>query len=213
VRWTSQNTAVATVNTTTGELTAIGGGTTNIIATSVADSSVKGAAAITVGSIGSVVVIKAINQDGKPAVLSNISGTIDVVATLPAGPPGYSAAGLLLNCGGTDTVVANQSLTATVSVEQSITLSFNTAAFKNGPCVLKAQATTISGVIVRSPATQITLNNPTASASLLRSQDLGDARLQRIELLSQRLIALHRVAPNPLIHASRHTGQIRDLRL
>lgn len=213
VRWASQNAAVATVNATTGEVSAIGGGTTGVIAISVADSSVKGVASITVGSILLGPAISTISQDGKPAVLSNISGKIDVVVNLPAGPPGYSAAGLLLNCGGTDTVVATQSLTGTVSVEQSITLSFNTAAFKNGPCLLKAQATTSSGAIVRSSATPITLNNPTASAASLRPEHLRDARLQRVQLLSQSLITLHRVAPDPLIHASGHAGEIGDLRL
>jgi hypothetical protein len=173
VRWASQNTAVATVNATTGEVTAIGGGTTSIIATSVADSSIKTAASITVGSIGQVVTIMTINQDGKAAVLSNISGTIDVIVSIPAAPPTYVTLNLLLNCGGTDTVVATQSLSTTVSVEQLVTLSFNTASFKNGPCILKVRATTTTGTIVASSATPITLNNPTASANLLRSSDVS----------------------------------------
>ena len=211
VTWTAANIAVATVDAR-GVVTAIGGGTTTIVATSVADPSVKGAATITVGSILLGPYISAISQDGKPAVLSNVSGTLDVVVNLPGGLPTYSTLALLLSCGGTDTVVATQTVATTVSA-QSITLTFNTAAYKNGLCTLKVKATTSTGAIVASSAVPITLNNPSASGSLLGAEHLRDPRLQRVELLSQRLIALHRVMPDPLIHASGHAGEIRDLRL
>jgi hypothetical protein len=184
VTWKSSNVAVATVNPSTGEVTALGGGTANIVATSVADTTVKATAALTVGSILIGPSISTISQDGKPAVLSNISGTIDVVVNLPGGLPSYSAVGLLLSCAGTDTMVATQTVATTASA-QSITLSFNTAAYKNGPCTLKAKATTANGVIVFSSATPITLNNPSASATLLGAEYLRDPRFQRVELLSQ----------------------------
>jgi hypothetical protein len=161
VTWTSSNAAVVTVNATSGEVTALGGGTANIGATSVADTTVKATAPLTVGSILIGPSISTISQDGKPAVLSNISGTLDVVVNLPGGLPAYSTVGLLLSCGGTDTVVATQTVTTTVSA-QLIPLSFNTAAYKNGPCALKVKATTSNGVIVVSSATPITLNNPSA---------------------------------------------------
>jgi uncharacterized protein YjdB len=171
VTWASGNSAVATVNATTGEVTAIGAGTTNIVATSAADSSIKAATSVTVVSTGSFVRITAINQDGQTAVLSNVSGRVDVVVSIPAGPPSYSTIDLIMNCAGTDTVVATQSATATMSTEQSITLSFNTAGFKNGPCALKLRATTSTGLVVASSAIPITLNNPTtASASRLGAE-------------------------------------------
>jgi hypothetical protein len=81
-------------------------------------------------------------------------------------------------------MVATQTVATTASA-QSITLSFNTAAYKNGPCTLKAKATTSNGVIVFSSATPITLNNPSASATLLGAEYLRDPRFQRVELLSQ----------------------------
>ncbi|MGE5101442.1 MAG: Ig-like domain-containing protein, partial [Deltaproteobacteria bacterium] len=201
-RWTTANASVATVNATTGEVNAVGVGTTTIIATSVADTTLKGAAAITVGSILPGTAIS-VNQDGKSANLSSVSGLIDVVVGLPPAALNVSTAGLLLNFGGTDTLVLTQTVTAAMLAERSITLTLNTAAFKNGPCTLKAQVTTTTGTIVRSAGLQITLNNPTtASAASLRPEHLRDARLQRVQLLSQSLITLHRVAPDPLIHAS-----------
>jgi hypothetical protein len=159
--WTTADASVAMVNATTGEVTAVGGGTTNIVATSVADTTLRAAAAIAVGSTLLGPYTSTISQDGKAAVLSNISGTLDVVVSLPGGLPTYSTVGLLLSCGGTDTVVATQTVTTTVSA-QSIPLSFNTAAYKNGPCTLKVKATTSNEVIVFSSATPITLNNPSA---------------------------------------------------
>jgi len=211
--WRTGNAAVATVDQN-GLLTAIGGGTTSIIATSIANSAVKAAAAITVGSILPGLSISAINQDGKTADLSNISGRIDVVIVVPAYPPSYSTFDLLINCGGADTVVATQALAATMSAEQSITLSFNTAAFKNGLCILKARATTTAGTIVASAATPITLNNPTtASATLLGTDYLCNSRLQRVQLLSQSLIPFHRVATNALVDTRSHAGEIGNLRL
>jgi hypothetical protein len=137
--WTTADASVAMVNATTGEVTAVGGGTTNIVATSVADTTLRAAAAIAVGSTLLGPYISTISQDGKAAVLSNISGTLDVVVSLPGGLPSYSTVGLLLSCGGTDT-----------------------AAYKNGPCTLKVKATTSNEVIVFSSATPITLNNPSA---------------------------------------------------
>jgi len=211
VTWTVANIAVATVDAR-GAVTAVGGGTTTVVATSVADPSVKGAASITVGSILIGPEISTISQDGKPAVLSNVSGTLDVVVDLPGGIPTYSTVGLLLVCGATETVVATKTVATTVSA-QSISLSFNTAAYKNGPCGLKARATASNGVIVLSSATPITLNNPSASAALLGAEYLRDSRFQRVQILSQSLIALYRIVPDSLIHARGHAGEIRDLRL
>src|SRR6266571_352464 len=105
--WRTGNAAVATVDQN-GLVTAIGGGSTSVIATSITNSAVKAAAAITVGSILPGLAIS-IYQDGKPADLSNISGRIDVVVGLPPGPQSFSTVDLLLTFGGKDTVVTTQS--------------------------------------------------------------------------------------------------------
>jgi hypothetical protein len=191
VRWTSGNVAVATVDSN-GVVASISVGATSIIATARADTTQRAAVPVTVGSSEGPPTISAINQDGKAADLANISGRLDVTVVIPAGPPSYSTITLLLNCGGTDTVVATQSLAggeaAAVSAELAttlITLSFNTAGFKNGLCLLKLRATMTTGGAAVSPSIPITLNNPaTASATLLRAEHLRDPRLQRVKLLS-----------------------------
>jgi hypothetical protein len=171
IAWTAANSTVATIDAN-GIVTAIGGGTTTIVATSVAHPTVQGAAAITVFSFFLYPTISAINQDGKPADLSNISGRIDVNVDLSAPTESIPKVELLLSCEGRDTVVATQDAPGTSVVgplERSTTLvalSFNTAGFKNGPCVVKAQLTTTTGTIVRSAGVPITLNNPTTSASV-----------------------------------------------
>jgi len=179
VTWKSGNTAVATVDAS-GQVTAAGGGTTSIIATSAANTSIQGAAAITVGAVVQPTVeISTINQTtgagSVPATLSNIAGQLDVTLNVDPGTQKLSKVNLIMNCGGADTVVATQSVAngdvAPLSAEEStapITLSFNTAAFnaangtvafKNGACSLKASAVTTTGTIVASSGTPITLNN------------------------------------------------------
>jgi hypothetical protein len=179
VTWTSSNSAVATVDAN-GLVTATGGGTTSIIATSAANTAVKGAAAITVGAVVQPTVeISTINQTtaagSVPATLSNIAGQLDVTLNVDPGTQKLSKVNLIMNCGGADTVVATQTVgsadVAPLSAEEStapITLSFNTAAFnatngtvafKNGACTLKASAVTTTGTIVASSGTPITLNN------------------------------------------------------
>jgi len=212
VTWTAANVAVATVDAR-GAVTAVGGGTTTIVATSVADPSVKGAASITVGSVGLTLFISRIEHDGVAINLTNVFGQIDVFVLVDVTPQKIAKVDLLLNCGGADTVVAVQSIAPTASGTQSIMLSFNTAGFKNGSCALKTRATTTTGTIVASSATPITLNNPSASATLLGAEDLRDPRLHRVQILSQRLIALYGIVPDSLVDARGHAGEIRDLRL
>jgi hypothetical protein len=179
VTWSTGNAAVATVDAN-GQVTAVGGGTTSIIATSAANTAVKGAAAITVGAVVQPTVeISTINQTtaagSVPATLSNIAGQLDVTLNVDPGTQKLSKVNLIMNCGGADTVVATQTVAsgdvAPLSAEEStapITLSFNTAAFnaangtvafKNGACTLKASAVTTTGTIVASSGTPITLNN------------------------------------------------------
>jgi Bacterial surface proteins containing Ig-like domains len=170
VSWTTQNVAVALVDPN-GVVTAVGGGTTNIVATSAADSSVKGTVPITVGSVGPDLIITNIKHDGVDVNLSNVVGQIDVGVALNFGTQTITKVDLLMTCAGVDTVVAVQTLATPTS---SLTLSFNTAAYKNGPCGLKVRATKSTGVIVASSAVPITLNNPSTIAPTLGSEDLRD---------------------------------------
>ncbi|HEX8944117.1 MAG TPA: Ig-like domain-containing protein, partial [Gemmatimonadaceae bacterium] len=194
VVWTTGNAAVATVDAN-GNVTAVGGGTTSIVATSSANSNVKGAAAITVGAVVQpTVTISTINQTtaagSVPATLSNVAGQLDVTLNVDAGTQKLSKVDLIMNCGGADTVVATQSIAsgdvAPLAAEASsspVTLSFNTGAFnatngsvafKNGACTLKGRATTTTGVIVASSGTAITLNNTNiVSATLTTTPGTG----------------------------------------
>jgi len=171
VRWTAQNVAVATVDAN-GVVTAVGGGTTGVIATSVADSSVKGIVPISVGSVELGLIITSIKHDGVDVNLSNVLGQIDVGVALDFGTRTITQVDLDMTCAGVDTVVVVQPLAAAT---KSVTLSFNTAAYKNGPCGLKARATTSTGVIVASSATPITLNNPSTIAPRQISEDMSGA--------------------------------------
>jgi len=170
VRWTNQNVAVATVDAN-GVVTAVGAGTTNVIATAAADSSVKATVPISVGSVGFDLIITTIKHDGVDVNLSNVVGQIDVGVALSFGTQTITKVDLLMTCAGVDTVVAVQTLATATS---SLTLSFNTAAYKNGPCALRVRATTSTGVIVAGSAVPITLNNPSTFAPTLVPEDPRD---------------------------------------
>ena len=180
VTWSSSTPTVASVDATTGVVTAVAGGTTSIIATSSANSQIKGAAAVTVAAaVQPTVTIGQINQTipgtgSVPATLSNVFGQLDVTVNVDAGTQKLSEVQLLMNCGGADTIVARQPIAtgdkAPIDAEAAsapVTLSFNTAAFspngqvafKNGVCSLKAKAITSSGTIVATSGTPLTLNN------------------------------------------------------
>lgn len=172
VRWVSGNAAVATVDVN-GVVASIAVGTTIITATALADTKIKGEAMVTVGAeaLGTLI-ISAINQNGKAADLSNISGQLDVVLAVDSDTRSLTRVDLLLNCVGTDTVVATQTMPgaspSAAPPDRSVspvTLSFNTAAFKNGQCILKAQAITTNGTALASAPLSITLNNPSSASS------------------------------------------------
>jgi len=175
VTWSSGNAAVATVDAN-GVVTAVGGGTTSIIAASAQNPAVKGAASVTVGAVVQpTVTVASITQNNVTAQLGNIANQLDVTVNVDAGTQKLSKVDLLVNCGGADTVVATQTIAsgdvAPIDAEASastVQMSFNTAAFnatsgvvafKNGACTLKARATTTSGTIVASNGTPFTLNN------------------------------------------------------
>ncbi len=176
VRWATGNPVVATVDTS-GVLTSRTAGTTVVTATALADSSVKASAAVIVSTNGfGTLTILAINQNGKSADLSNVAGQLDVVVGADSAAKSLSRLDLILNCGGADTVVATYSPAAggaaMAAAQQSagpITLSFNTAGFKNGPCVLKARATSQTGTLVLSASVSITLNNPSSASAAMNT--------------------------------------------
>jgi hypothetical protein len=151
VKWASGNAAVATVDAN-GVVTAKGGGNTTVTATSNADPSVSGAAAISVGQTApATVTIATINQGvgcqpgagvtpGLPANLLNACGQLDVTLNVDPGSGTLAGVDLIMNCtgngnSGVDTVVATQgsaasNVTPMVSdATAPITLSVNTAAF------------------------------------------------------------------------------------
>lgn len=172
VRWASENAAVATVDVN-GVVASIAVGTTIITATALADTKIKSEATVTVaaGAFGTLI-ISAVNQNGEAADLSSISGQLDVVLAVDSDARTLTRVDLLLNCAGTDTVVATQSMPgASPSVAppdrsiSPVTLSFNTAAFKNGQCILKARAITTNGSALVSAPLSITLNNPSSASS------------------------------------------------
>jgi hypothetical protein len=172
VRWATTNGAVVTVDAN-GVAAAIAAGTAIITATALADTKIKGEAFVTVGAASTgILIISAINQNGKAADLGNISGQLDVVLAVDSDTRSLTRVDLLLNCAGTDNVVATQTIPgaspSAVPPDQSVspvTLSFNTAAFKNGQCFLRARAITTNGTALASAPLSITLNNPSSASS------------------------------------------------
>ena len=181
VTWTTGNAAVATVDQN-GLVTAVGGGTTSITATSSANTAIKGSAAVTVGAVVQpTVTISTINQTtgagSVPAVLGNVIGQLDVTLNVDPGTQKLSEVDLVATVGGKDTTVQTQILSSAdvapvaEAASAPITLSFNTAffngttgvtAFKNGQITIKGVAKTTQGTQVASGGQQLTLNNPDA---------------------------------------------------
>ena len=162
VTWTSSNTTVATVDNA-GVVTAVAGGTASIIATSAANTAIKGAAVITVNPVVlATVTLGNIMQTvcnptctSVPATLNNVANQLDVTVNLDQGTQKVSEVDLIMNCGGADTIVAKQILSAaditplTEDATAPLQFSFNTAAFNsangtpslhNGACTISASA-------------------------------------------------------------------------
>jgi len=160
VDWSTENAAIATVDSD-GVVESLRVGATRIIAASVADPSVTAAVTVTVGSASPPISISAINQNGKAADLSSLTGQIDVSVVIPVELRDSPTIDVLLNCTGADTVVATQNKVTSAE----ITLSFTTVGLKNGQCLLRAQSTEASGAITRTPYLLIKINNPGAGSS------------------------------------------------
>jgi hypothetical protein len=180
VTWSTGDATIATVDAN-GVVTGVKGGTTSIIATSTANTAVQGAASVTVAAtVAPTVSIAAINHTiagtgSVPVDQSNVQGQIDVLVNLDAGTQKVSSVSLIMSCGGKDTTVQTQTISAgdiapigADEAASTVPFSFNTAAFnpatgavafKNGVCTIKASAVTSSGTVVASSGEQLTLNN------------------------------------------------------
>lgn len=184
VKWSSSNSAVATVDQT-GLVTAVAAGTASILATSNANTQVSGAAVVTVSAgTPAALSFSSFTQtqcdpftgvcNTAAANLNNVANQLDVNVNLDAGTQKVTEVDLIMNCGGADTIVAKQTFASAdvaPEVEASasvIDLPVNTAAFnatsgapafKNGACTLKTQAVVAGGKIVANASQGITLNN------------------------------------------------------
>jgi hypothetical protein len=188
VTWSSSNTNVATVDAA-GVVTAKAAGTTSIIATANADKTQGASATVTVGAGGiPTLTISSINQNNGlnslPANLANVVGQLDVIMNVDPATSTLKEVDLIMNCTGpgntgTDTIVQKQVISssnlapAASEATAPVTISFNTAtfnpttgavSFKNGNCVIKAQAITqsSSGTLTTTKSTDYVavLNNP-----------------------------------------------------
>jgi hypothetical protein len=149
---------VATVSAN-GLVTGISNGTVTIVATSVADPTVKGAAAVTVGTVPpagnmSIASINQTNAAGQsvPANLSGVAGTIDILVRVFV--DSFPVTVVTSLKAGTDSLVQTKTLPANpgATSETTVTLTMNTAQkdasgaliLHNGQAVLRATATTTS---------------------------------------------------------------------
>lgn len=164
VRWTSANPAVASVDSN-GVVSALAGGVSTITATSLADSRFSGSCAVVV-TMGSPITIAGINDDGRPADLTNLSGNIDVIVNVDNSSNLVLRVDAVLTGEKGDTTVASYSPSgsttpaiARLSVAPT-TLSFNTLGLKNGQYSLRVRATLQNGAIDASSLVALTIKNP-----------------------------------------------------
>lgn len=192
VTWSSSDATVASVDAN-GVATGLKNGTTQIIAQSKADGSVKGAAALTVGGANNGPVTVSISSTNAtvcgvsgcssvPANLQNFgtagtpatNGQLDVILNVDAGGQVLQSVTAVIKCG-TDSLVQTQNISSSnVAVDASaasapVTLSFNTAAFNsaNGTPSLHNGACTISASAKTASGTQ--------SASTSQTLNLNNA--------------------------------------
>jgi trimeric autotransporter adhesin len=175
----SSNPAVATVNATTGVVTAVAQGITVITATAAADANAKDASTITVNPPAAppTVSIARITQGGlqTPVNPNNVSGQIDVVLNVNVPTAGSVQRVETLIDG---TVVCSQAFSGTGSIDIDdeanaaeeivcpiFTNTFNAttgavaAINQNGPHTLSARLVQANGNIVATPSTPLIYNN------------------------------------------------------
>jgi hypothetical protein len=172
VTWASANTAIATVSAA-GEVTGVAPGTTSIRATSTADPTKIGAAAITVGAIAPATVsIKSVTTGttNTPVNFTNVRGQIDVTLNVEPGDQVISKVEVLID----GNVACTQAFSGLQSAEElaealaEIVCSIQTNKFDpvtgavtylNGVHQLTARAILVGGTSVATPSTALTFNN------------------------------------------------------
>lgn len=162
VRWTSSEPAIASVDSN-GVVSSLAMGLTTITATSLADTLYSGSCAVVVaGDPKGTFAIQAINDDGRPADLSALSGKIDVIVNVESNAPNVARVEALLTRDAIDSVVASFSPGGSTSqtTAESTTLSFNTMGLKNGQYLLRVRVTLTNGSAVVSATVQLTVKNP-----------------------------------------------------
>jgi uncharacterized protein YjdB len=161
VRWRSSQPAVASVDSN-GVVSSIAAGLTTITATSLADTLYSGSCAVLVFAWNGTITIQGINDDGRPADLSSLSGKIDVIVNVESSAPTVARVEALLTRDAIDSVVASFSpggSTAQTTAEPT-TLSFSTMGLKNGQYLLRVRLTLTNGSAVASATVQLTIKNP-----------------------------------------------------
>lgn len=178
----SSNTAVATVNATTGLVTAVAQGIAVITATSAADATAKDASTITVNPAVVVppptISIKSVTQGSlqTPVNPANVSGQIDVTLNLSV-PAGAQVSKVETLIDGTPVCTQNFTGTGSINVGQDqtdaadeivcpiFTNTFDAATGavaainKNGPHTLSARLTQPSGTVIAAPSIPLIYNN------------------------------------------------------
>ena len=162
VRWASSNAAVASVDAN-GVVSSLAGGVTTITATSLADSHFSGNCVVVVSPppLGTVT-IAGINDDGRPADLSNVSGIVDVIVNVDNQATTVLRVDALLSGEKGDTTVASYSPSnqTTQTSAGPTTLTFNTLGIINGAHVLRVRVALRNGTEVVSSSIQLTIKNP-----------------------------------------------------
>jgi len=158
VRWASQNPAVASVDDG-GIVSALATGTTRITATSIADTTVVGMAAVSVaGPFGPSVTIADISHNGASVDLTNAFGTLDVAINVDGASPAVSRVEVIMTSAGIDTVVATFQ-PSSAAAPGPVTLTFNSVGLRNGLWTLKVRVILTSGTITESSSVMIAINN------------------------------------------------------
>ena len=173
VTWSSADATIASVSAT-GAVTGVAPGTTSIRATSTADASKVGAAAITVREAAPATVsIKSVTAGGlnTPVNFNNVLGQIDVTLNVDPGDQSVSSVDVLID----GEVACSQGFSGIVAVEEmaealaEIVCSVATHEFDpatgevtyfNGVHQLSARANLTGGTQVATPSVNLTFNNP-----------------------------------------------------
>jgi hypothetical protein len=160
VSWASSNTSVVTV-TTSGFVTAVGAGAASIVARSIANPNVAGAATFTVLSVSppQLTISGVSDANGVPVNFQAIKGTVTVSVIGTVSQSNLATIRLRVTSGGATTTVATAP--AGLGVVAPVKLPMNSAAYPNGPVSLFVEGLSATGqVLGTSPLLNGTISNP-----------------------------------------------------